>query len=152
MLQLFSHQVMSHSLRPHGLQHARLPCPSPSPGVGSNSCPLSRWCHPTISSATPFSSCPQSLSASGSFSVSWLFLSDGQSIGASASVLPMRIQRLFPLGLRNVCRPCQKYPEGKNQPSLRTTNINNLVAYTFQGNYILSHDLAILYWSSCCHM
>ena len=117
LLLLFSRSVVSHSLPSHGLQHARLPCPSLSPGVGSNSCPLSRWCHPSISSsATPFSSCPQSLSASGSVSVSWLFISDGQSVGASASGLPMRIQSQFPLGLRNVYRTCEKYPEGKNQP------------------------------------
>ena len=81
---------MSNCLWPHGLQHARLPCPSLSPGVCSNSCPLSRWCHPTISSSiVPFSSCPQSFPASGSFPMSWLFASGSQSIGASASVLPM---------------------------------------------------------------
>ena len=78
--------MMSHSLWPHGLQHARLPCPSLSPGAYSNSCPLSQWCHPTISSSVvPFSSCLQSFPASGSFPVSWLFTSGGQSIGASAS-------------------------------------------------------------------
>ena len=99
LLLVFSHLAVSHSL-PHGLQHARLPCPSLSPRVCSDSCPLSQWCHPTISSsATPFSSCPQSLSASGSFSASRLFISDGQSTGASASVLSMRMQGQFPLGL-----------------------------------------------------
>ena len=88
---LFSHSVMSNSLWPHGLQHARLPCPSPSPGVFSNSCPLSWWCHPTISSSViPFSSCLQSFPASGTFLMNQL-LSGSQSIGASASapVLPM---------------------------------------------------------------
>ena len=83
---------MSNSLKPHELQHTRLPCPSLSPRVCWNSCPLSWWCHPTISSSVvPFSSCPQALPASGSFPVSWLFASGGQSIGASASasVLPM---------------------------------------------------------------
>ena len=83
---------MSDSLQPHGLQHARLPCPSPSPVVCSNSCPWSLWCHPTISSSViPFSSCLQSFPASGSFPTSRLFTSGGQSIGASASalVLPM---------------------------------------------------------------
>ena len=93
---------MSDSLQPHGLQHARLPCPSLSPGACSNSCPLSQWCHPTISSsAIPFSSCFQSFLASASFPVSRLFASGGQSIGASASasVLPMNIQGWFPLGL-----------------------------------------------------
>ena len=90
---------MSNSLWPHGLQHARLPCPSPSPGACSNSCPLSRWCHPTISSSViPFSSCLQSFLVSGSFPMSQLFTSYGQSIGASASVLPMNIQGWFPLG------------------------------------------------------
>ena len=97
----FSHSVMSNSLQPHGLQHARLPCPSPTPGVYSNSCPLHRWCHPTISSSiVPFSSCLQSFPSSGSFPVSWFFTSGGQSIGisASASILPMNIQDWFPLG------------------------------------------------------
>ena len=93
---------VSDSLQPQGLQHARLPCPSPSLRVCSNSCPLSQWCHPTISSSvTPFSSCPQSFSASGSFSMSQLFVSGDQSIGAlaSASVFSMNIQGWFPLGL-----------------------------------------------------
>ena len=89
------------TLLPHGLQHTRLPCPSPSPGAYSNSCPLSWWCHPTISSSVvPFSSCPQCFSASGSFLMNQLFVSGGQNIGASASasVLPMNIQDWFPLG------------------------------------------------------
>ena len=97
----FSHSLVSDSLRPHELQHARPPCPSPTPGVCSDSCPLSQWCHPTISSSVvPFSSCPQSFSALGSFPMSQLFVSGGQSIGASASasVLPMNIQDWFPLG------------------------------------------------------
>ena len=90
------------TLRPHGLQHARLPCPSLSPRICSNSCPLSQRCHPIISSSVAlFSSCLQSFPASGSFPVSRLFTSSGQSIGASASasVLPMNIQSRFPLGL-----------------------------------------------------
>ena len=94
--------VVSDSLRPHGLQHPRLPCLLLSPTVCSNLCPLSQWCHSTISSsAAPFSSCPQSFPASGSFQVSWLFTSGGQSIGAlaSTSVLPTTIQGWFPLGL-----------------------------------------------------
>ena len=93
---------MSDSLRPHGLQHARLPCPSPTPGACSNSCPSSQWCHPTISSSgVPFSSCLQSFPASGSFPVSQLFTSGGQSIGvsASASILPVHIHDWFPIGL-----------------------------------------------------
>ena len=91
---------MSDSLQPHGLQHARPACPTPTPGVYSNSCPLSRWCHPTISSSViPFSFCPQSFPTSGSFPKSQLFASGGQSIGvsASSSVLPMNIQDWFPL-------------------------------------------------------
>ena len=97
----FSRSVVSDSLRPHGLQHVRLPSPSPTPGVHSNSCPSSRWCHPATSSAVvPLSSCPQSLPASGSFPMSQLFTSGGQSIGvpASASVLPMNTQDWSPLG------------------------------------------------------
>ena len=97
----FSRSVMSYSLRPHESQLARPPCPSPTHGVYSNSCPSSQWCHPAISSSVvPFSSCPQSLPASGSFPMSQLFTSDGESIGvsASASVLPMNIQDWSPLG------------------------------------------------------
>ena len=92
---------MSSSLKPHGLQHTRPPCSSPTPGVYSNSCPLSRWCHPTISSSVVPFSCHQSFPASGSFPTSQLFTSGGQSIGpsASASVLPMNIQDWFPVGL-----------------------------------------------------
>ena len=91
----FSLSVVSDSLGPHELQHARPPCPSPTPGVHSNSCPSSWWCHPAISSsAIPFSSCPQSLPASGSFQMSQLFAWGGESIGVSAlaSVLPMNTQ------------------------------------------------------------
>ena len=96
---LFSCTVVSGSLWPHGLQHARLPCPSLSPGVSSNSCPLSQWCHPTISSyVIPFSSCLQSFPASGSLSMCQFFPSGGQSIGVSASVFPMNIQDWVPLG------------------------------------------------------
>ena len=97
----FSCSVMSDSLQPHELQHARPPCPSPSPRIYSNSCPSSQWCHPAISSSViPFSSFPQSLPASGSFSTSQLFAWGGQSVGvsASASVLPMNIEDWFPLG------------------------------------------------------
>ena len=98
---LFSYSVLSGSLWPCELQHARLPCLSLSPSVCTNSCPLSRWCHPTISSSVSlFSSCPKSLPASGSFPMSQLFAWGGQSVGASASasVLPMNIQDRFPLG------------------------------------------------------
>ena len=97
---LFNRSVMSSSLEPHGLQHARLPCPSLSPRLCSNSCPLSQWCYLTISSsATHFSFCLPSFSVSGSFPTSQLFATGDQNIGASASVLPMNIQGWFPLGL-----------------------------------------------------
>ena len=102
LLLLLSHSVVFNSLRPHGLQYARFPYPSPSPRACSNSCPLSQWCHPTISSSViPFSSWLQSYPASGSFVMSQLFASGGQSIGvsASASVLPMNMQDWFPIGL-----------------------------------------------------
>ena len=92
---------MSNTLQPHGLQHARPPCPSPTPRVYSNSCPLSRWCHPTISSSVvPFSSCLQSFPAAGSFPMSQPFASGGQStaVSASTSVLPMNTQDWSPLG------------------------------------------------------
>ena len=97
----FNHSVVSDSLRPHGLQHARPPCTSPTPWVYPNSSPLSWWCHQTISSSViPFSSCLQSFPASGSFQMSQFFTSGGRSIGvsASASVLPMNIHDWFPLG------------------------------------------------------
>ena len=97
----FSHSVVSNSLRPHEPQHARPPCPSPTPGVYPNSCSLNRWCHPTISSSVvPFSSWPQSFPASGSFQTIQPFASDGQSIGVSTStsVLPMNTQDWFTLG------------------------------------------------------
>ena len=97
----FSCSVMSNSLRPHGLQHLRPPCPSPTPGVYPNSCPLNWWCHPAISSSVvPFTSCLQSFPVSGSFQISQFFASGGQSIGVSAStsVLPMNTQDWSPLG------------------------------------------------------
>ena len=97
----FRRPVVSDSLRPHESQHARPPCPSPAPRLYSNSCPLSRWCHPAIlSSVVPFSSCPQSLPASGSLPMSKLVTWGGQSIGvsASASALPMNTQDWSPLG------------------------------------------------------
>ena len=101
---LFAPCTPSPHLR-HGLEHARLPCPSPNPEAYSNSCPLSQWCHPTISSSViPFSSCLQSFPASGSFPVSQFFTSGGQTIGvsASASVLQMNMQDWFPLGLTSL--------------------------------------------------
>ena len=98
----FRHSVLSNSLWPYEPQHTRPPCPSPTPRVYSNSCPLSCWCHPTISSSVvPFSSCLQSFPVSGFFQMSRFFTSGGQSIGvsASASILPMNNQGWFPLGL-----------------------------------------------------
>ena len=114
----FSHKVTSDSLQPHGLQHARPPCPSPTPGVYSNSCPLTWWCHPTISaSVAPFSSCLQSFPESGSFPMSQFFTSGGQNSGASAaaSVLPMNTQGWAPLGLTGdwgdaPSHPCTRTP------------------------------------------
>ena len=100
----FSHSVVSDCLRPHGLQHARLPCLSHTPGACLNSCPSCRWCHPTISSVVPFSSCSQSFPTSEFFPVSQFFASGGQStrISASASVLPINSQDWFPLGLTDL--------------------------------------------------
>ena len=128
---LFNRSVMSDSWRPHGLQHSRLTCRSPSPGACSNACSLSRWCHPTILfSVVPFSSCLQSFPASGFFFLlSQLFPTGGQSIGASASVLPKNIQDWFPLGLIwSLCSPgdtkvfsnttVQKHQFFGTQPSL----------------------------------
>ena len=95
----FSRSLVSDSLRPHESQHPRPPCPSPTPGVHPNPCPLSRWCHPTISSSVVPSSCSQSFPASGFFQMSQFFASDGQNFGASAltSILPMNTQDRSPL-------------------------------------------------------
>ena len=98
---VYNHSIVSNCLQPHGLQHARLPCPSPTPGACSNSSPSSQWCHPTISSSVVPFSCLQSFPASGSFPRGQFFTLGGQSIGvsASASVFPMYIQDWFPLRL-----------------------------------------------------
>ena len=114
------------TLHPHRLQHARLPYPSPSPGACSNSCPLSQWCHPTISSSViPFSFCPQSFLASGSVPMSQLFASDGHSIWASASVLPMdRLTSLF------FCSPRDSQ---ESSPASQFESINSLVLSLLQG-------------------
>ena len=140
MILLFSCSVVYNSLQPHALQHARLPCLSPSPGVCSNSCPLSQWYHPTISSSvTPFSSCPQSFPASESFLKNWLFTSGGQSTraSASASVIPVNIQGWFPLGWTGLISlmseklsrvsssaTVQKYRLFVTQPSLWSNSYN----------------------------
>ena len=103
LLLFFSCSVMSKSVRLHKLQHARLPCASPTPGACSNSCPSSHWCHPTVSfSVIPFSFCPQSFPASGSFPMSPFFTPGAQSIGVSSSVLPMNIQYWYPLWLTDL--------------------------------------------------
>ena len=114
----FSYSVMSDSLQPHGLQHARLPCPSPTPGACSNLCPSSCWCYPTTSSSIiPFSFCLQSFPVSGSFLMSQFFASSSQSIGVSdsTSVLPMNIQVWFPLGWTDLT-PCS--PRDSQEPYL----------------------------------
>ena len=124
-----SHSVMSDSLWPIGLQHARLPCPSPTPWACSNLCSLHRWCHPTISSSViPFSFCLQSFSTSRSFQMSLFFASGGQSIAAlaSASVLPMNIQDWFPLGWL-VGSPCSPRDSQESSPTPQFKNINSLV-------------------------
>ena len=115
MLSLFIPRVVNNSLQPHGLQHARPPCPSPSPQVCPSSCPFHWWCHPAMpSSDTLFSFCPQSFPASVTFPMSWLFTSGGQNTGASASasVLPMSIRDWFPsrlTGQSSCClRDCQQ--------------------------------------------
>ena len=122
----FSRSVVSDSLRPHGRKHTRPPCPSPTPGVYSHSCPLSRWCHPNISSSVvPLSSCLPPFPASGSFPVSQLFATGGQSIGvsASASVLSMNIQDWFPNGL--VGSPCSPRDSQESSPTPQFKNINS---------------------------
>ena len=121
--------VVSDSLQPHELQHARPPCPSPTPGVYSNSCPLSRWCHPAISSSVvPFSSRLQSFSAWGSFPMSQLLTSGGQSIGvsASASVLPMNTQDWSPLGWTGWIS-LQSKDSQESSPTPQFKSINSLV-------------------------
>ena len=139
---------MSNSLRPHGLQHARPPCPSPTPRVYSDSCPLSRWCHPTISSSViPFPSRLQSFPASGSFPVSQFFASGGQSCGvsASASVLPMNIQGWFPLGWTGWISLQSK--ELSRVFSNTTVQDTNSLALSFLYNPTLTsiHN----YWKNC---
>ena len=125
----FSHSVMSDYLRPHEPQHARPPCPSPTPGVHPNPCPLSRWCHPTISSSViPFSSCLQSFPASGSFPMSQLFTSGGQSNGVwtSTSVLPMNTQDWSPLGWTD-WSPCSPRDSQESSPTTQFKSINSSV-------------------------
>ena len=143
----FSHSVVSDSLRPRGLPYARPPRPSPTPGVYSNSCPLSWWCHPIIlSSVVPFSSCLQSFPASGSFQMSQLFASDGQSTGVSAStsVLPMNIQNWFPSGWTGLSS-LQSKGLSRSSPTPQFKNINSLtLSFLYSLTLISIHD----YWKN----
>ena len=141
----FSHSVMSDSLWPHRLQHARLPCLSPTPGASSNSCPSSRWCHPTISSSIiPLSSYLQSFPASGSFPISWFFTSGGQSIGASASVLPINIQDWFPLRLTGLIS-LSPTDSQESFPTLQFKSINSLaLSFLYSPTLISIQD----YWKN----
>ena len=168
----FSHSVMSDSLLPHGLQHASLPCSSPSPRAYSNSCAQSQWCHPTVSSSVcPFSSSLRSFPASGSFPMSQFFTSGGQSIGvsASASVLPMNIQGWFPLGWtrwislisKGLSRVFSNNTVQKHQffgaqlffivqlshPYMTTGKKHSLTRGTFVGKVILCFWICYLGWS-----
>ena len=140
---------MSSSLRPHGLQHTRFPCPSPSPRACSNSCPLSQWCHRTIlSSVVPFSSCLQSCPVSGSSSMSPFFTSGSQSIGvsASSSVLPMNIQDWFPLRLTGlIASQSEGLSRVFSRPQFKS--INSLLLSFLYGPILTSiHD----YWKNYC--
>ena len=143
----FSHSVVSNSLRPHGLQHARLPCPSPTPRACSNSCPLSQWYHPTISSSVvPFSSCLQSFVVSGSFPLSQIFASGGQSIGVSAlaSVLPMNIKDWFPWDWL-VWALCSPRDSQESSPTPQFKSINYLtLSFLYSPNLTFIHD----YWKN----
>ena len=124
----FSRSVMSDSLRPHESQHARPPCPSPTPGVHSDSCPSSRWCHPAISSSVvPFSSCPQSLPALESFPMSQLFAWGGRSIGVSAlaSFLPKKSQGWSPSEWTGWI-PCSPRDSQESSPTPQFKSINSL--------------------------
>ena len=137
----FSCSVVSDSLWPHGLQHARLSCPSPTTGACLNSCPLSQWCHPIISSSVILlSSCLQSFSAPGSFLMSQLFASGGQSIGASVStsVFPMNLQSWFPLGLTGLISLRYK---GLSRLFSSTTygSVNSLALNHFYGPTVISY-------------
>ena len=139
----FSNSVVSYFLQPHGLQHSRLPCPSLSPGVCSNICPLSQCCYQTISSSLiPFSSCPQSFPESWSFPVSWLFISGGQGIGASASasILPVNIQGWFPLGWTGLISLLSKDSQ-ESSPTPPFKSINSSALSHFYGRTLtFIHD------------
>ena len=133
-------------IRPHELQCARLPCPSLSLGIHSNSCPLSQWCHPTISSSVaPFSSCPQSSPASGSFLMSQLSASSGQSIGASASVLPMNTQDWFPLELTGLISLLSK---GLSRVFSRITAFESIISLMLSLLYGIALASIHEYWKN----
>ena len=129
------------SCRPHGLQHVMPPCPLPTPGDYSNSCPLSQWWHPTISSfVVPFSSSLQSFPASGSFPMSQFFASNGQSIEASALVLLMNIQDWFPLGL-TAWFPCSPRDSQESYPVPQFKSINSSVlSFLYSPTLTSIHD------------
>ena len=139
----FSRSVLSDSLQPHGLQHTRPPCPSPTPGVYSNSCPFSQWCHPTISSSVvPFFSHLQSFPASQSFQMSQFFASGSQSIGvsASASVLPMNIQDWFPLGWTGwICLQPRDSQESSPTPHFKSMN-SSMLSFLYSPTLTSIHD------------
>ena len=143
----FNHSVISDCLSPHGLQHTRIPCPSPTPRACSNSCPSSQWCHAIISSSViPFSSCLQSFPASGSFQMSQFFASGGQSIGisASTSILPKNFQDLFLLGW-TVGSPCSPRDSQESSPTPQFKSINSWVLSFLYGPTLTSiHD----YWKA----
>ena len=154
LLLLFSRSVVSSSSRPHGLQHTRLPCPSLSPGVFSNSRPLSLWCHPTISSSVAsFYPCHQSFPTSGSFPMSRLLESSGQRIGTSnlASVLPLNIQGPFPLGLTGLI-PCSPRDSQESSIAPQFEGIKSLVLsllYLGPLNFFLKGNplkILFIYW------
>ena len=147
-LLLFSCSVVPNSLRSHGLRHARLPYPSLSPVACSNSCPLSRWCRPTISSSVvPFSYCLQSFPASGSIQMSQFFALGGQNIGvsASASVFPMNIQDWFPLGLTGWISLQSKGLSKQSSPMPQFISSNSLVlSFLYSPTRKSIHD----YWKN----
>ena len=143
----FNRSVVSNSLQPPGPQNASLPCPSPTPRACSNSCPSSRWCHPTISSSViPFSSCLQFFPASRSFPMSQFFASGGQSIGASisASVLPMNIQDWFPLGLTGMISLQSKGLKSLLQPPQFKSINSSALSFLYSPTLTSIHD----YWKT----
>ena len=139
----FSHSVMSDSLRSHGMQHARPPCPSPTPGIYSNSCALSWWCHPTISSSvSSFSSCPQSYPASGSFPMSQFFASCGQSAGVSASTSVLTVNTHWKCALIS-CLLISFKMDWLNV--LESEGLSNVFSNTTVEKFISSSALSFLY-------